>query len=383
MPDPTESHETGLSEADLTSFGNDVLNDINPDRESGEPADRERDEHGRFVAKPTSNDESPTTDQEPTDKPLEPTARTPVEVPPNTPPTGDPVAPTTPTAATPAPGPSAPDLSRAPASWKPDVAAHWATLPESVRAEAHRREEDFHKGIESYKTKSTFADAMVAAIQPFYPSLQANGIDPVAHAHNLMSMHHRLATGDRAARVAMIGQIARDFGLTPADFGGPGFDPNVDAPILDPMLKALQDEQARDRTRLANLEAERQAEKKARITSEVTAFAKDKPYFDEVANDIARFIQTGAYPDLPSAYQAAIWANPTTRTKVQADEQRRIDTERAAAAKAEADRKAAADAAKSSNLRTTANRVTNGSGAPKGTMEQTMREKLDELMPDG
>lgn len=383
MNDPNESTNedtgTGLTPEDLAAFGNDVLDDMNPDRTSDDDS-RERDDSGRFVAKDHKDPKSTATSQDPADKPLEPTARTPV-VPPAVDATAPQVAvPSAPGA--PPPGPSGPDLTRAPTSWKPEHHTAFAALTPELRAEIHRREEDFHKGIESYKTKSGFADAMIGAIQPFYPSLQASGIDPVAHARNLMGFHHRMATGDKPVRVDMIRRLAGDFGLSVNDFVAPGApgDP-LDAPVVDPAVQALREELGRVTPALRNLEAERAAEKQARVTESVTTFAKDKPYFDEVANDIAKFIQSGVYPDLASAYQAAIWANPTVREKVRTDEQRRIDAERVAADKAESDRKAASAAAKGSTLRT-GPKVVNGTGKPAGTMEQTMRDKLDELMPD-
>jgi hypothetical protein len=45
----------------------------------------------------------------------------------------------------------------------------------------------------------------------------------------------------------------------------------------------------------------------------VTEFSKDKEHFETVKEDMARLLEAGASPDLQSLYEAACWANPTTR----------------------------------------------------------------------
>lgn len=56
-------------------------------------------------------------------------------------------------------------------------------------------------------------------------------------------------------------------------------------------------------------------EEMARIEKEVEAFAADPahPFFDELSDDIAAILKTGA--SLAEAYEKAVWANPVTRAK--------------------------------------------------------------------
>src|SRR5699024_7125513 len=67
----------------------------------------------------------------------------------------------------------------APSSWSKDAAAKWADLPAEIRSEIHKRESDFHKGIEPYKQGAAIAQQLQHAIEPFMGNIQASGVHPL------------------------------------------------------------------------------------------------------------------------------------------------------------------------------------------------------------
>jgi len=56
----------------------------------------------------------------------------------------------------------------APNTWKKEVAQLYGALPEPVRQEIHRREEDFHKGIAQYRDAAAFGNSMFEDISPHF-----------------------------------------------------------------------------------------------------------------------------------------------------------------------------------------------------------------------
>ena len=63
-----------------------------------------------------------------------------------------------------------------PNTWKKEAASEWAKLPPLVQQEVARREADFHKGIEQYKSAAQFAQAVGQAIQPHLQTMQQLGV---------------------------------------------------------------------------------------------------------------------------------------------------------------------------------------------------------------
>ena len=113
-------------------------------------------------------------------------------------------------------------------------------------------------------------------------------------------------------------------------------------------------------------------ERKTQVAKEVEAFAADNPYFDEVADDIIPLLNHGM--QLKDAYERAIWANPVTRAK----EMARVQTEAEAKLKEKA--KKDAEVAKKASGVNVRNRDTGTAPtAPKGTMEDTMRDTLAKI----
>lgn len=292
-----------------------------------------------------------------------------------TPPTATP-----PAAATPAPPPQ--DLATAPKTWKPEVAAAFKDLPEPVRAEIHRREEDFHRGIEGYKGQADFGKAFHTILKPYETVLREYNIDPVTNVQELMRFQHELSLGTEDQKVALIQRLIRDYrvpaaklGVTAAPAGAP-----ADPPYEDPAVKALRDDLASVKTTLDDNARRQQTALFQQKTQEIEAFRADPshPDFDLLAEHIVKLMEGKVATSLQHAYDLALWQNPVTR-------QREIDRKTAEAnTKREAEEKEAAERAKAASAANVRSRARSGGvTAPTGTMEDTMRETLVKIKARG
>lgn len=264
-------------------------------------------------------------------------------------------------------GGAAEDLNSAPRTWRKEAAAAWATLPPTVRAEIHKREQDIFRGLEEYRGAANFGRTFQQALAPYMPLLEQYRVDPVAQVSGLMRAHQTLVTGTPQQKQEFFAKLAQDYGvdLGQLSSGEPSF--------VDPAVQGLQQKLQTLESTVTAAEAARRADAIQAQTRQVETFAADPKnvYFKDVANDMVRLLETKVCSTLEEAYQQAIWLNPAVR-------QREIDrqqTERAAAErKAAEERAAAARKAAGPNVRTTAK--SGGGAAPTGSMDDTLKETL-------
>jgi outer membrane translocation and assembly module TamA len=213
---------------------------------------------------------------------------------------------------------------------------------------------------------------MKSVLDPYLPVLQQYNIRPDAQVADMMQAHYTLAFGTPEEKLDLVQRIAKDYGI-PLNQQAV-----ADTPVwIDPQVEALQKELQAIKSTLSKTESAQIERQKAEITQHVQAFASDPKnvYFDELANDIAHLLSTGAEKSIESAYEAAIWRNPVTRAK----EITRQQTEQAEALrKTEQERVKAAKEATEVNVRSKAK--TRGAATPVGTIDDTLNETLATIM---
>lgn len=275
---------------------------------------------------------------------------------------GDPAAPGTTPPKEGTPSPAATTL-QPPKTWRPEAAAKFATLPPEVQQEVLKREEDIFKGLESYKADASIGKTLKGIIQPYMQVFQAQGVDPMQQVSGLMRAHVALATGTPEQKQQFFQHLAKEYGVNLGE----------EAPYIDPQVAGLQKQLADLQSRLNGREQQEANDARSKLQAEIDTFASDPAhqYFDEVANDIAGLLRSGAAKDLKDAYDKAIWANPITRAK----EQARLTTDADAKAKAEAaERVKQARKATGANVKSSA-KAASGT-APLGSIDDTLSAAL-------
>ena len=196
-------------------------------------------------------------------------------------------------------------VKRPPSSWKKDAAAEFDKLPAHVQDEILRRETDFHKGIEGFKTHADLGKSMERAIQPYMQNLQQAGVSPDQAVSRLFKADAMLRNPDPNQRAQYFAQLAQEYGV---DLGHAQAVPQKDPYTL----------QLEQRLAQIQFEQEKQAQQAQQTTqetlnSELQAFAKDAVHFEAVREDMAALLQAGRATDLKDAYDKAVYANPQTR----------------------------------------------------------------------
>ena len=284
----------------------------------------------------------------------------------------------------PAPAPAAWTPKDYPKTWKPDYADKWKTMPQDyawVHEEAHRREDDFHKGIEQYKGHAAVGQRYSKVLEQYMPTFQEHGIadDQVDQMMaGLLSAQFTLVRGTPEQKLDMFKQLCSDYQIEPLKLAqalGLSAQSFTSAPPPpDPHLTALQQEVQSLKSNLSTREQQEAAQRRAQVQREIKAFADANPDFTLVGNEVAQLLTANPKMDLKSAYEQALWLSPATREK---QIQAKIEADRKAAERAQADHAAQAAAATAGSTRTPARSPS--ATAPTGTMDDTMRATLAEI----
>lgn len=276
------------------------------------------------------------------------------------------------------PADGTPSAIVAPRTWRPEAAAEWDKLPEAVKAEVAKREEDMFRGLETYKQDAGVGKAFVDAIRPHLPVLKQAGADPFALAADFMQAHITFATGTQDQKMQLLQKVIADYGIDMSAMQDPDF-----APAIDPQVKALRDQVARLESQLSGHQTEtRQMQERQRqevltkLQAEVDAFAGNPAnvYFKEVEHLIPQILASGLAKDLQSAYDQAVLANPVTRDKEIA--RRTAESASKAAAEAKAKAEAAARAA-GANVKLKPKAAS--AATPLGSIDDTLNEVYAKL----
>ena len=203
----------------------------------------------------------------------------------------------------------------APKTWSKEALQDWATLPPRAQQEILKREEDFFRGISMYKEAATVGERYNDVVKPYAPILAAENIDPVQLFQSFAANHYLLTRGTPDQKLelaaAMIQGYGIDFNSLINHIGSQALE------TVDPRVLQLERETQQLKSGAQTRQQQEQESVKAQLNTEIEAFAKDPahPYFDELANDIAKIFETGQANTLQEAYEKAVYLNPVTRQK--------------------------------------------------------------------
>jgi hypothetical protein len=305
----------------------------------------DRDENGRFTSK-----ETPTEPTEP--KPAEPEASE--EVAPEIAAT-EPEQVTIPT-----------ELQRL--GLRKEAASAIAKDP-VVMQEFIRRSDEMHRGLEQYREKAQFGDTMRNALSPYMRNIEATGMAPDVAVQGLLQADSMLRTGSSEQKVQMLHKIAADYGIDILQAAQTQVAP------FDSNSYALQQKLTQMESWIAQQTQARQQQESATLNSEVERFSSDPAnvHFAAVRDDMADLIQVGMAADLRDAYEKAIYANPTVRAQVLAQQQVKAETERKAIATQKA------QSAKQAAAVNVSRKGTLPSARAVGSIDDTIRDTAREL----
>lgn len=234
--------------------------------------------------------------------------------------------------------------------WKKAALAELDKLPAEVQqafiAEDKRREENFHKGIEQYRTGHSAAKEWDEVITPYRATIDQFQVKPQEAVKQLLATDHVLRYGQPQQKIGTLLQVMQGYGINPAEFaalitqhaGG------EQSQAMDPQYQALnnrlsQFEQAQMAQQRQAEQARMQAEREQQTTiqSQIEAFASDPDHehFELLKPMMGGILQSGQAKDLKEAYDMALKAHPQTAQLWIAQQQKQwADSRKAAASKA-------------------------------------------------
>jgi hypothetical protein len=261
------------------------------------------------------------------------------------------------------PAPAAPEIPRP--DWLGDKAAvDWNRLPATVK--------------EALAQRATAPDPIRAVAQEFAADIAAVGHPPEALFRSLLVAERELRTNPVEALKWLARSYSVDLSrLAPAQQAGaqpqqagPG-DPQEPQPWQAEIAALRSQLQETRQLTVAQQQAALQRQQ-VEASQEIQNFAKDRPHFDTVRQDMALLIREGRAKDLAEAYEMAQWAHPASRAALLQEQQQAAEAKRNADAAA---RVAAARKASGVNVRGSVG----STPAPARSMRETMEATFDSL----
>ena len=264
----------------------------------------------------------------------------------------------------------------APQSWGAAVKGKWAELPQEVRAEIAKRENDIHQMMTRHDGELRMGREMKDVISPYMPIIAAEGGTPATAVQSLLNTAYLLRTGTPEQKRNLIQQVAQQYGVDLSQT-------NQNQPQIDPAIKQVMDRLSGIEQKFTDQTNLQHRLTNDKIISEIQAFAANPQnvHYAAVENSLAPHIAQikagnptmSTAEILQEAYQAACWANPQIRASlISAQEQEQAEKRKAELAK----KKQAAVSVTGSPGHKTPSSTTK----EKRSVEDDVRDALDEIM---
>ncbi len=268
--------------------------------------------------------------------------------------------------------------------WKKAALAELDKLPAEVQAafiaEDKRREENFHKGIEQYRTGHTVAKEWDEVVTPYRATIDRFQVKPQEAVRQLLATDHVLRYGQPHEKLGALFQAMQNYGIDPADIVGVYNNAHnqQNGEPLDPRIQQMQqrlsafEQQQLSAQQNAQAEQQRQLQAQENSVKEVIQKFKDDPdheYFDLLKPAMGSLLQSGVAKDMDEAYDMAMKAHPQTAQIWIAQQQKQwADSRKAAAAKAKTVTNVRSNGRASQSVATKA-----------ATMDETIRATAEKL----
>lgn len=229
---------------------------------------------------------------------------------------------------TPGPKSGPKPADRAPASWRPDIREHWASLPDTVRSEIARREGEVQRTLQESAEARKNYDAVMKTIAPYEAFIRAENSNPIQAIDNLMSTAARLRTGTAPELAQMVAGLVNQFGI--GRFGNSfiemldsalaGQQPTAADPQSAAVQQAVQQQLAPVQQFMSQFQQmQRQQQERVQQTAiaEVNQFLSKAEFGEDVREEMADLMETaqrrGQSLTLQQAYEKACYLNDSVR----------------------------------------------------------------------
>jgi hypothetical protein len=110
-----------------------------------------------------------------------------------------------------------PDLTEIPgiiaATMRPAAREHWGALPEPVRQEIVRREQEVQGVLRESASAKNIANEFSRMVTPYIPIIRAEGVDPITAVGNLMEIASVLRVGTMQEKASTLAKLVTAYGV--------------------------------------------------------------------------------------------------------------------------------------------------------------------------
>jgi hypothetical protein len=203
---------------------------------------------------------------------------------------------------------------KAPVSWRPAAREQWAALPDGIKEEILKREEDVKKVNDGKAVDGQFRSQFESAISPFRGFIEANGGNPLASIRNLLSTAATLHGGTQSQKAELVKNIIKNFSvdIETLDKVLAGEAPPKSSAQMPDISGLLNKELAPIREFIGSIQGGQQQRNQALVSE---FFANPKFEFaHDLANEMADLMEVSARQgremSLEQAYDKAVRLNP-------------------------------------------------------------------------
>lgn len=186
-----------------------------------------------------------------------------------------------------------------PTSWSAEAKAEWSKLSPALQQAVFKRESEMASGAQRWSEEKRAYDDMLT---PVRQAAQRAGVDEREGLQKLIAANDFLERDpDNAIR-----WLAQAYGV---DLSKPPSQQPQTRP--DPIVTQLHQ-------RIEQLEGNLTAREQAELNGQIAAFAAEPghEHFESVKVEMGRLLSAGLASTLQDAYDAAVWANPSTRQQM-------------------------------------------------------------------
>lgn len=204
------------------------------------------------------------------------------------------------------------DEDKPPAGLAPAAREAWKDVPDAVKAEIRKREQDYERGVMKYAEGAKRAQAMDKVLSPYSQFFAMNG-GPGQTIPGVLQTASVLQMGSPIQKAQTVAQLIKQFGVDVSTLDGllvgeqPQADPNqMVAQLVDQRLQAFQQQQ----------QAQQAQRAQQAIGSEIDQFSNDpkNEFYNDVSGDMADLLEVtanrGQAMTLQEAYERACAMNP-------------------------------------------------------------------------
>lgn len=259
-----------------------------------------------------------------------------------------------------------------PSSWRANVREQFAALPAEVQEEVLRRESDFHRGIEQYRTDADYGRNLKSVFAPYQQDFASLGVNETQAVSSLLQTERTLRLGTPEQKLAIFQSMASSYGVPVEALVSDDGDVRQTAMLNAQLTSRLNQLEQQ----LHGFTTAQQSQVQAQVTDSITKFASDpaNKWFSDVREDMGRLLEGGIAADLQDAYDKACNMRPDIRAAIAAQQQREADEKRQKEAQ---QRVIQAKKSASVNVRQSGPKPV-ASNAPR-TIDDTLREVYDRL----